>query len=134
MLTMVQALPIRQFLLTNLIRYPGSDALHFRIPLQTLSAALNKMGDFPFKDPEEVHFDGPALFIRGIRSHYVADEILPLVGRFFPRFELCDIDCGHWVISEQPVLFKQGMILNFVYFSDAKQFKAVVEFLQRQEQ
>ena len=105
---MFKALPIRQFLLTNLVRHPGSDTLHFRIPLQILSAALDKMGDFPFKNPSDAHFDGPALFVRGIRSHYIADEMLPLVGRFFPSFELRNIDSGHWVISEQPELFRQG--------------------------
>ncbi|MCJ1234505.1 hypothetical protein MMC14_002466 [Varicellaria rhodocarpa] len=115
--TVEKALPIRQFLLTNLIRRAGSNPLRFRIPLHTLSAALDKLGDFPFKDPEEAHFDGPALFVRGTRSHYVADETLPLIGRFFPRFELRDIDSGHWVISEQPELFNH----------------AVIEFLSRQD-
>lgn len=59
------------------------------------------MGDFPFKDPEQAQFTGRALFIRGTKSYYVADEMLPAIGQFFPRFELCDIDAGHWVISEK---------------------------------
>ena len=66
------------------------------------------MGDFPFKDPGERHFDGPTLLIRGIRSHYVADNVLPLIGRYFPCFELCNINSGHWVISERPDIFKRG--------------------------
>ena len=66
------------------------------------------MGDFPFKDPEATRFDGPALFIRGTRSHYVPDDVLPIIGTFFPRFELRDIESGHWVISEQPEAFTQG--------------------------
>ena len=40
----------------------------------------------------------------------MADEVLPLIGRFFPRFELRDIDSGHWVISEKPEPFKQGKL------------------------
>ena len=82
--------------------------LRFRIPLQTLAAALDHMGDFPFKDPDLARYDGPALFVRGSKSHYVPDEILPLIGRFFPRFEVRDVDTGHWVISEQPELFRRG--------------------------
>lgn len=66
------------------------------------------MGDFQFKDPDEARYDGPTLFIRGTRSHYVADDVLPLIGRFFPRFEVTDIDCGHWVISEKPEAFRRG--------------------------
>lgn len=109
-------LSIRQFLLTNLVRTDGMKYLRFRIPIKILGASLAHMGDFPYKNPEEVRYNGPTLFLRGSRSHYVADDILPIIGRFFPRFELRDIDSGHWVISEKPEAFRQ----------------AVIEFIQRQ--
>ncbi len=66
------------------------------------------MGDFPYNDPEKYHYDGPTLVIRGLKSRYVADDVLPVFGRFFPRFVLRDIDSGHWVISEKPAAFRQG--------------------------
>ena len=68
------------------------------------------MGGFPFKDPDSVRYDGPTLVIRGSRSHYVPDDILPLLGRFFPRFEVRDMNSGHWVISEQPIAFKEAVV------------------------
>ena len=121
---------IRQFLLTNLVKMsatkssPGSDQdqkhadhhhrqkteLGFRIPLQTLAKALPSMADFPFKDPERARFEGPTLVVRGTQSHYVSDETLPLVGRFFPRFELLDCDCGHWVMAEKFEEFRAGVV------------------------
>jgi len=76
--------------------------------LKILGAALDNLGDFPFKSPEEARFEKPALFVRGTRSKYVPDEALPIIGQFFPLFELADIDAGHWVISEQPEAFRQG--------------------------
>jgi pimeloyl-ACP methyl ester carboxylesterase len=79
--------------------------------LKILSAALDKLGDFPFKDPEEVRFEKPALFVRGTQSKYVPDEALPIIGKFFPMFQLVDIDAGHWVISEQPEAFRKGTSL-----------------------
>lgn len=106
-----QNLPIRQFLLTNLIRSSPSSpqsTLKFRIPLKTLAGALDNMADFPFKDPEEARFNGPTLFVRGTESAYVADEMLPIIGRFFPRFELRDVVAGHWVVSENPGGFRDG--------------------------
>lgn len=109
-----EELPIRQFLLTNLVRSADNSHLKFRIPIAYLAAALDNMADFPFKDPDTARFEKPALFVRGTKSHYVADETLPIIGRFFPRFQVTDIDCGHWVISEKPEEFR----------------KAVVEFLQ----
>ncbi|PQE16577.1 hypothetical protein CJF30_00003271 [Rutstroemia sp. NJR-2017a BBW] len=80
----------------------------FKVPLKILASTLDNLGDFPFKDPDSVRFNKPALFVRGTKSHYVPDEALPIIGKFFPRFELADIDAGHWVISEQPEAFRQG--------------------------
>lgn len=84
--------------------------LRFRIPLGTLAKALPSMADFPFKDPEAARFEGPTLIVRGTRSHYVPDETLPVIGRFFPRFELLDVDCGHWVMSERFEEFRSGLV------------------------
>lgn len=80
----------------------------FRIPVRILAHALDDMADFPFTEPEKHQFTKPALFVRGTKSHYVSDETLPIIGRFFPRFELVDIESGHWVISENPEAFRQG--------------------------
>ncbi|KAF1985958.1 alpha/beta-hydrolase [Aulographum hederae CBS 113979] len=113
-------LPIRQFLLTNLHRpasTPPTTPLVFRIPIRFLAAALDNMADFPFKDPDATRFSQPALFVRGTRSHYVPDETIPIIGRFFPRFEISDVEAGHWVVSENPEGFR----------------RAVVEFLQEKE-
>ena len=90
------------------------------------------MGDFPFKNPEHVQFTGPALFIRGTKSHYVADEMLPVIGRFFPRFELCDIDAGHWVMSEQYHACIDGKPAHVMTTSIAKFLIAVINFLTKE--
>ncbi|KAJ4389141.1 hypothetical protein N0V93_006603 [Gnomoniopsis smithogilvyi] len=105
-----ESLPIRQFLLANLHTPPGEKTKKFRVPIDILGKALSHMGDFPFKDPREVRFEKPALFVRGTKSKYVPDEVLPVVGEFFPRFEVVDIDAGHWVISESPEAFRQAVV------------------------
>ncbi len=105
-----EALPIRQFLLTNLTRSPDTKVLKFRIPIKILANSFDHLADFPFRDPDEARYEGPTLFVRGTKSHYVADEALPLIGRFFPRFELLDIESGHWVLSEKPEEFRRGVV------------------------
>lgn len=110
-------LPVRQFLLTNLMRPGPGEPLKFRIPIKVLGNALGDMADFPFKNPEEARFSKKALFVRGTRSHYVSDETIPIIGRFFPRFELVDIDSGHWVISEKPEEFIKA-VTNFLQEKD----------------
>ncbi|KAI0129259.1 alpha/beta-hydrolase [Hypoxylon sp. NC0597] len=102
-------LAIRQFLLGNLHRPAGSSAQKFRVPLGTLAKSLDHLGDFPFKDPSKARFEKPALFVRGTRSRYVPDEVIPLIGQFFPRFTLVDIEAGHWVISEKPEEFLRAV-------------------------
>ena len=104
---------MRQFLLTNLVRTPGSKTMHWRIPVPTLTAALGSLGDFPFKDPGAARYEGSTLFVRGTKSNYVPDDVLPLIGTFFPRFELHSIDAGHWVMSERPEELRQGKCRYF---------------------
>lgn len=104
-----ESMPVRQFLLTNLVNAEDGTK-KFKIPLKYLINSLDKLGDFPFKDPDEARWGGPTLIVRGTNSHYVADDMLPLCGRFFPKFELASIESGHWVISEKPEEFRQGML------------------------
>ncbi|KAI9785025.1 MAG: hypothetical protein M1839_001222 [Geoglossum umbratile] len=110
-----ESLPIRQFLLANL-EFNGS-TYGFRIPLETLASALGSIADFPFNNPDVAKYEKPALFLRGTKSRYVPDGVIPLIGRFFPRFVLKDIEAGHWLISENPKAFQT----------------AVVEFLEDEE-
>ena len=117
------SLSIRQFLLANLVRSDPSipsSPFNFRVPLKILGESLSHMADFPFTNPDDTinqqggvsnsaRYDRPALFVRGTRSRYIPDEVLPIVGRFFPKFRLVDIqDAGHWVISEKPEDFRRG--------------------------
>ncbi|RDA90082.1 hypothetical protein CP533_5559 [Ophiocordyceps camponoti-saundersi (nom. inval.)] len=107
----VPSLAVRQFLLANLYRADGSPKLRFRIPLETLQRSLSKLGDFPNFDGERHPFVKPTLFIRGSRSDYVKDEMLPDISHFFPNFRLREVDAGHWLISEQPEAFRQAVLV-----------------------
>ncbi|KAI5293770.1 hypothetical protein KEM52_005244 [Ascosphaera acerosa] len=98
---------VRQFLLHNLCRDPETGIYTFRVPLDTLSHAIDAMAGFPFaaEDAGSVCFDGPALFVRGTRSTYMKDAHRPLISRFFPKYEMVDVDASHWLISERPQEF-----------------------------
>ncbi|GAO45883.1 hypothetical protein G7K_0129-t1 [Saitoella complicata NRRL Y-17804] len=103
-----QNIGIRQFLLTNMFRDPETKTLKFRIPLDVLAKSLDRMGEFPYL-PETHRYAKPTLFVRGTTSHYVPDDIIPLIGRFFPRFTLNSIEAGHWVQAEKPNEFKEAV-------------------------
>ncbi|SCU90656.1 LANO_0D09516g1_1 [Lachancea nothofagi CBS 11611] len=107
----IEASPVvRQFLLTILQRVkddsgasPSGYRFKSRIPLGILNDAIVKGNIANWEFNPWVHrFTSPALFIRGTKSHYVSDECLHDVSRFFPRFEVRDIDATHWVNTEKP--------------------------------
>ncbi|KAB7622677.1 alpha/beta fold hydrolase [Alkalilimnicola sp. S0819] len=96
---------VRQFLLTNLVR--GAQGYHWRIPLARLRAALPNIEGFPaFAEP----YPGPALFIHGGASDYLAPEHEATVHRLFPQARLETLaGAGHWLHVEQPEVFADAL-------------------------
>lgn len=97
---------IRQFLLMNMKRGKKDEPIESKIPLQIIGDAIvkGKIALWPY-DCHINRWNGPALFIRGTKSQYVPDDVIPTIGAYFPDFEVRDIDSGHWVISEKPEEF-----------------------------
>lgn len=119
---------VRQFLITVLQRVKnpetGKWGFKSRIPLGILNDAIVKGNISNWEFNPWVHrFSGPSLFIRGTRSHYVADEYIPDIGNFFPNFEIRDIDAGHWVNSEKP----KECVRDIVEFVERNEDELVVK-------
>ncbi|KAJ5754055.1 uncharacterized protein N7511_008208 [Penicillium nucicola] len=108
-----ESLPIRQFLLTNLVRSEEDNTLKFRVPLSVIGRSLDNMADFPFQASENLQYNGPTLFVRGTRSKYVSEDTVPAIKKFFPNAEIADVEAGHWLISENPEAFRQAVV-NFL--------------------
>ncbi|KAL1958325.1 hypothetical protein VTO42DRAFT_4642 [Malbranchea cinnamomea] len=105
-----ESLPIRQFLLTNLIRSQDDNILRFRVPLQILGDSLDNMADFPYGMADDIKYDGPALFVKGTRSSYIREKSMPYIQKFFPNWQLENVEAGHWLISENPEAFKSAVV------------------------
>ncbi|KAL2821752.1 Alpha/Beta hydrolase protein [Aspergillus cavernicola] len=103
-------LPIRQFLLTNLVRSSEDQTMKFRVPLSTLGGALGAMGEFPFADSSSMQYKGPTLVVRGTKSPYVSDDTFPAIKAFFPNSRIADVEAGHWLISENPEAFRRAVV------------------------
>lgn len=94
----ISSWPIRQFLLKNL-NYDG-DRYHWRMNLDAIRAHYD---DINAAIAADTTFDGPALFVRGGASEYVADDDLEDIRRLFPNANLVTIDdAGHWVHVDAP--------------------------------
>ncbi|TQS34216.1 hypothetical protein Golomagni_05409 [Golovinomyces magnicellulatus] len=111
----VESLPVRQFLLGNLYRTEDKSQ-KFKIPLETLNQSLLNLRNFPIQELESYKFEKPSLFVRGTKSKFIPNHLLPGIGKFFPQYKLVDIEAGHWVISESPDEFRKGTMFS-LYFS-----------------
>lgn len=102
---------VRQFLLTNLDRGKNDEVIKSKVPLKVISDAVvnGHISGWPYDHRISRWAKGPALFIRGTKSTYVPDDVIPDIGNYFPNFELVDIDSGHWVISEKPDAFMNAL-------------------------
>lgn len=95
----IAELGTRQFLLKNLDR--GKEGYRWRVNLEVIYKNIAVVS-LPF--PDELRFDKPTLFIRGLQSSYIRDEDKELIEQHFPQAELADVvEAGHWVHAEKPM-------------------------------
>ncbi|SMN22478.1 similar to Saccharomyces cerevisiae YGR031W IMO32 Conserved mitochondrial protein of unknown function [Maudiozyma saulgeensis] len=97
---------IRGFLLTVLKRTKndqGQWQFISRMPLDIIKDAVIKgnISGWSF-DSHDHRWCKPTLFIRGTESIYIADEYIPVIGLFFPCFEIRDIKAGHYLNATNP--------------------------------
>jgi esterase len=102
---------VRQFLMKNL-RRNRSGAYEWKMNLPVLDKHYHDILDQPEAlDP----FEGPTLFIRGDKSHYVQDEDIPDILELFPNAVVETIpNAGHWVHAEQPEALFQ-LVKDFLH-------------------
>lgn len=102
----IASYPIRQFLLKNL-DYDG-EQYRWKLNLDAIAANYEKMNTA--LDTART-YNGPALFVRGAHSEYVADEDLPLIRTNFPQAKLVTIEgAGHWVHADAPEAFAEAVV------------------------
>jgi pimeloyl-ACP methyl ester carboxylesterase len=93
----------KQFLLKNIYwREDETKQMAWRFDLKTITTEYNNIG------VSVPHFISktPALFIRGEKSNYIAEQDEKEIATFFPAFLLRKIsNSGHWVHAEQPEAF-----------------------------
>lgn len=96
---------IRQFLLKNLF-WAEKGKLGFRANLDVLSAELEEIGA-PISATGI--YAGPALFLAGDRSEYIAPQDTELIKTYFPNATFTTIpNAGHWLHAENPIAFYEA--------------------------
>ncbi len=94
---------LRGFLLQNLVVLDGRAS--WRINLAALEANMAPLLDFPADLPEAA-YEGPAFFLHGGASPYVAPETHPRIRALFPDAEIEALPgAGHWLHAEHPEAF-----------------------------
>lgn len=102
---------LRQFVLKNAAwRERGKLAWRLNLPainenLHAIFEGVNAEGKYP----------GPALFIRGGRSHYVSDDDLVVIRKKFPGAVVETIaEASHWVHADAPGAFME-LVESFLF-------------------
>ena len=94
----IDELPVRQFLLKNLY-WKTQDELSLRINLESLKSNIEEVGKGL---PQNAHFKGKTLFIKGGKSKYIQQEDETDIASHFENFNITSIpQSGHWVHAEQ---------------------------------
>jgi pimeloyl-ACP methyl ester carboxylesterase len=93
---------LRAFILQNLMIEDG--AARWRPNLDALERGMDDLLSFP--ELAGAAWDGPALFLRGGASDYVAEAYAPAVRARFPQARIETIEAaGHWLHAEKPEAF-----------------------------
>ncbi|MCL6416161.1 alpha/beta fold hydrolase [Aestuariirhabdus sp. Z084] len=99
----VPELPVRSFLLKNLIRRSeGCGGFRWRVNLPVLLEQYHNI----MRGQQGTPFDGATLFIKGGNSDYILPKYRDQVAALFPRADLKIMSgTGHWLHAEKPDLF-----------------------------
>ncbi len=101
---------LRQFLLKN-VYWRDRHSMDWRLNLRGINENLLAVGE-GISEPGT--FDGPALFIRGGKSDYIADSDLPGIQMKFPRAGVTTIaNASHWVHADAPGEFF-SLVADFI--------------------
>jgi len=96
------------FLLSSLLRDAGG-TYSWRMDVHGLERDYRLLSDAPGPgrgSVQETGWPGPALFVKGETSDYIAPEHEPAIRALFPAADLeVMAGCGHWLHAENPPLF-----------------------------
>jgi len=93
----------RQFLLTNLIRQSDNQTtrLVWRLNVDAIEKNMPALAAFPAQfgaSNPPARYQGPTLFLRGERSHYITEAGLARIRHFFPQARIHTLKgAGHWI-------------------------------------
>ncbi len=97
----------RRFLIENLERSPGG-GFEWRIGLREIHSNYSRLGE---EVAAGATYPGPALFLRGEYSDFLAPADLPQIRRRFPRADLQTIPGARHVLhTENPEAFERAVL------------------------
>jgi esterase len=99
----IESSETRQFLLKNLRREPAG-GYAWKMNLTAIADNYPHLAAFP--ENEGKTYTGPALFIKGGHSDYLAPEQRENIEKYFPHARLSVVPAaGHWLHADNPAIF-----------------------------
>lgn len=110
MAQVIKNIGVRQFILKNLDRNKDG-SFEWKLNLDAIESAIDKVGEGL---EENVHFEGPSLFIAGGNSDYISVSDAEIIHQYFPKSTIITIKgAGHWVHAEKPQELGE-LVINYL--------------------
>lgn len=104
----VPELPVRSFLLKNLVKEP--DGYRWRMNLPVLHRCYSAL----LAANHDSQYPGPTLFLKGAQSNYITAAHQSAINSRFPAAQVRIIaDTGHWLHAEKPDLVARTLLRFF---------------------
>lgn len=107
---------VQSFLLTNLIQDAADKRIKWRCNIPAIAKYLESYRSLTnshtfemYKEMLSQPIEVPLLVVRGSNSNYVSDEDVSLMRELFSDLTLSTLETGHWVHSEKPKEFFNGI-------------------------
>lgn len=100
---------VRQFLLKNLSR-KNTGGFEWKLNVDAINNNIEAMSAGMV---QEGTYQGPALFVKGNRSHYYKEGDEMTIRKIFPQATFATLDTGHWVQAENPEAFGK-LVLDYL--------------------
>lgn len=95
--------------MTSVVR--DGECWRFYFPVDALRKTVDRLAD-EWRAVREA-CDKPALFIRGLRSHYITSKDETVIKQVFPKAQIVSLDAGHWLHYERPEEFV-SLVSDFI--------------------
>ncbi|ODV85672.1 hypothetical protein CANARDRAFT_191025, partial [[Candida] arabinofermentans NRRL YB-2248] len=96
---------VRKFIVSNLYKDKVTHEIKSKIPLALINESIENLISFQLESTSIdslPKYEHPALIIRATQSTFIGSDVdYPAIDKHYGDYQVIDMDCGHWIVSEK---------------------------------